>query len=394
MQRRTFLAAAVGATAALAGCSSGTGRSLPTAPTGDWTHSARDARNTGAADVPVPPRGAPAWDRGDAHVATPLVADGTVFSVAHEATALDAQSGEQQWAVDLPDSPDHAPALTADRLFVAADDRLLALAREDGTERWGVDLSQPADAPLTVDPDSGTVVVPLAGRQGVAGVVAYGVADGDRRWTDATVSPRTAAIADGTVYLTGYEQDGDTGTLRALSVADGAERWTTELDNPDAPPVLADAGLLVADGGTLALHDPGTGDRIRSLGTFGDRIPEAPAVADGTAFVASSDGELVAVETADGTERWRRDVGVVAGTGISVGREAVVASVRTLPAGSLSGIAAYERADGTPRWGHQIEGFDAAPSTAPVLAEDAAFYVSNESRGVVALGDLPATEEE
>ncbi|QKY20998.1 PQQ-binding-like beta-propeller repeat protein [Halolamina sp. CBA1230] len=388
MRRRAFLATAVGAAAALAGCSSGTGRELPSTPDGDWTHHAHDARNSGAATVGVPPRGTPAWDRGAAGSATPLVDGDAVYSVADSATALEARTGEELWATELPATADRTPVLTDDLLVVAADDRLLALDRADGEERWNVGLPRPADAALTVDPASETITVPLAGRRGAAGLVAYDTA-GERLWADDTLAARATAIDGDAVSVTGYLQDGNTGVLRRLSVTDGGRQWERELDGPDTAPVVADAGVLVGDGGTLALHDPADGERVRTLGTFGDRIPETPAVADGTAFVTSSEGDLVAVEIDEGTERWRRAVGVVAGTGVGVGRDAVVASVTDLPEGDLAGIAAYERDDGAPRWEHEIEGFDASPSTAPVLAEGAVFYASNESDGVVALGDLP-----
>lgn len=394
MNRRAFLAAAASAGVAVAGCLGGSGRSLPGDPTGDWTHHAHDARNTGAADVVVPERGNPAWDTGAAHVAAPLVDDGTVFSVAETATALDAKTGEQRWEVDLPGSAEQTPALDDAQLFVGTDQQLVALRREDGSDQWSIDLPRPARRPVTVAADPSLVTVPLTARQNAPDLVAYDTETGDEVWTDRTRAARTTAIADGTVYVTGYKRDGDTGVLRALDVTDGSQLWDAELDSPDTPPIVADAGVLVGDGGTLAVHDPSGGTRRRSLGQFGGRIEAPPAVAGDVAFVTSSDGAIVAVSVTNGDELWRQDAGVVAGTGISVGRETVVASATNLPFASLAGIAAYARSDGTARWDHAIEGFDAYPSTPPVLGDGAVFYVSNESSGVVALGDLPPRDDE
>lgn len=384
LSRRRALAVGVGALASLAGCSGGPNRSLPETPTGEWRQRAHDARNTGAADVTVPPRGTPAWDEGEAHVAAPLVSDGSVFSVSHEVTALDARTGEYEWEVDLPEKADYAPALLGDRLVVGAGDRLVALARDDGSEVWRTSLSELARSPVVGTPgDPGVVAVNV----GDAGLRAFDPGSGDRLWSDRTVGARRPGIADDAVYVAGYREDGDTGVLRALDAADGSRQWERDLDHPDTAPVVADVGLVVCDGGTVAVHDPADGTRERELGEFGNRIEESPAVADGTAYLPSRDG-LAAVSLDDGTVEWRNDVTVTADTGVTVGRDAVVAPITDLP-----GVAAFERSDGSTRWEYTVEGFDAAASTAGVLADGAVFFTSNESVGVVALGDLPPAEE-
>lgn len=393
MDRREFLAASAGAAVVLAGCSSDSGRALPGDPSGDWTHRAHDARNTGSASVTVPARGTPAWDTGVGGTAAPLVEGGTVYAVASAATALDAETGEQLWRVDLPGRAEYAPALTDELLVVATDQRILGLGRGDGSEQWSVELPRPAGGPVTVAADPPLVTVPLVARRGAAGVLAYDSETGDRLWEASTLSARATAVDDGTMYTTGYKQDGNTGVVRGLSATDGERVWERDLDSPGPSPVVTDAGVVVADGGTLAVHAPSDGTRRRSLGDFGDRIETVPAVADGTAYVTSAERALVAVSVADGETLWRADAGVVADTGVSVGRDAVVASVTNLREYSLAGVAAFERSDGTVRWEHPVEGFDAFPTTPPVLAEGAAFYASNESSGVVALGDLPPTDE-
>lgn len=381
MTRRRALAAGASALAALAGCT-GPGRELPERPTGDWRHRAADAANTAAADVSVPPRGTPAWDAGEDRAA-PLVADGTVYTVGGEVAALDAKTGEESWVADLEDGAQHAPALADGHLVVGDDRRVVALDPSDGSERWTASMDRIADGPVTAAAGPGIATVPV----GETGLVGVDLASGDRLWTDDGRGTRQAAIADGTVYATGWAADGETGTLRALDPADGSRRWETDLDDPDAAPVVTGEGLLVADAGTLALHDPAAGDRRRELGSFGEEIWTSPAVADGTAYVAGDDG-LVAVSLADGTVEWRADVTPYPDVGVTVGRDAVVAGDNDLP-----GVVAFERADGRRRWERQVDGFDAVVSTPPVLADGAVFYGSNESLGIVALGDLPPETE-
>jgi outer membrane protein assembly factor BamB len=384
LSRRQLLAAGTGVLGAIAGCTGGPNRSLPASPSGEWRQRAHDVRNTGAADVTVPPRGTPAWDEGEAHIAAPLVSDGTVFSVAHEATALNARTGEYEWEADLQEKADYAPALLGDRLVVGAGDRLVALARGDGSELWSVSLPE-----LVRSPVAGTTERPAlaAVNVGDAGLQAFDPASGDRLWRDGTQSPRQPAIDDDAVYVAGYREDGDTGVLRALDAADGSRQWERALDHPDTAPVVAGDGLLVADDGRVAVHDPEDGERLRTLTGPGRQIDVPPAVADGTAFVAQGGGGLAAVSIEDGTVRWTVGVHVSADTGITVGREAVVAPVSDLP-----GVAAFERADGSTRWEYTIEGFDAVASTPATLADGAVFFASNESTGVLALGDLPAEE--
>ncbi|WP_181692373.1 PQQ-binding-like beta-propeller repeat protein [Natronomonas sp. LN261] len=390
MQRRAFLAATAASVGAVAGCFGTSNQALPNGPTSDWRQQAHDSRNTSASDVAVPDRGNQAWDAGDAGSIEPLVADGMVYSVGASATALDAQTGDQEWEYDFSAQTGPTPTVTENHLLIPAEQQLVALNRSDGSEEWSRALPRPAEGSLTTD--SSIITLPLTARRGESGLVAFDATTGDRLWGHTTLAARTTAINDDRVYVTGYRQDGNTGVLRALSVADGSLLWETELDHPDTEPVVANGGLLVPDQGTLAVHDPADGTRVRSLGTFGDRLGTAPAVSDGTAFLGTRDQKIVAVSIEDGSTVWQQSGSAT--RGISVGRESIVTSGESLPEASLAGLAALDRSDGTVQWEHQIEGFDAYPSTAPVLADGAVYYTSNASSGIVALGDVPGDDDE
>lgn len=114
-----------------------------------------------------------------------------------------------------------------------------------------------------------------------------------------------------------------------------------------------------------------------------------PAVADGV--VGSRAQEITAISLDDGAVVWQRSGD--ASQGISIGRETVVISGESLPDASRVGLAAFDRVNGDVRWERQIEGFDAFPSTAPVLVDRAVYYTSNASNGVVALGDVSRNDE-
>lgn len=383
--RRTFLATAAGTMAAIAGCLSGSNRSLPVEPEGDWAQYAADASNSSSADVRVPQRGNQAWDAGVAGSIEPLVGDGTVFSVGSSVTALDGQSGQQKWEYELSEQSGPAPALTESQLLLPIGQRLVALDRDDGDEQWSLSLPRPAARAVTVVPP--VCVIPFMGRRNASGLLAYDYKAEERLWEQSTVAASTTAIDGERVYVTGYRDDGDTGILRSFSIEDGSLLWETELTHPDTGPVLSNGELLVTDGGTLAIHNVETGQRIRTLGNFGDRIDQPPAVSNDTAFVGSRSQEIHAVSIEDGTTNWRRAGS--ASQGVSVGQGTVVVSGEALPEADLPGLAAFDRSDGSLVWEHSIEGFDAFPSTAPVLVDGAVYYTSNASSGVVALGDVP-----
>ena len=390
IQRRAFLATTAASVGAVAGCFGTSNQALPNDPTGDWPQQAHDSRNTGASDVVVPDRGNQAWDAGDAGSIEPLVADGMVYSVGASATALDAQTGDQEWEYDFSAQTGPIPTVTETHLLIPAEQQLVALNRSDGSEEWSRSLPRPAEGALTAG--SSIITLPLSARRGETGLIAYDATTGEQLWGHPTLAARTTAINDDRVYVTGYLQDGNTGVLRALSTADGSLLWETELDHPDTEPVVANDELLVTDQGTLAVHDPADGTRLRSLNTFGDRLGTSPAVSNGTAFLGTRSQEIIALSLDDGATIWQQSGSAT--RGISVGRESIVISGESLPEASLAGLAALDRTDGAVQWEHQIEGFDAYPSTAPVLADGAVYYTSNASSGVVALGDVPGDDDE
>ncbi|MDZ5811644.1 PQQ-binding-like beta-propeller repeat protein [Halorubrum sp. AD140] len=389
MDRRTFLTVVTGTIVAGAGCLGGSNRALPDTPTGQWAQYAHDSRKTGASDAAVPERGNKAWDAGEAQSAEPLIADGVVFSVADSVTALDGKTGEQQLEYDLEGTTDTTPAVVDDRLLVATDEQLIALACDDGSELWAESL--PLGAAGAVTAAGSLAIVPLEARRDYDGLIAYDVEWGEQHWTHPTFAARSPVVEEEIVYTTGYRQDGDTGILRALTTSDGSLEWEVELDHPDTSPVVADGELFVCDSGELAVHDLTDGERSRTLRTFADHIYEPPAVANGVAYLGSNDPAINAVSTDDGSIEWSTDGAV--GARISVGNDAVIVSAEGLPETSGAGVTALEQSTGTIRWEYHIEGFDAYPSTAPALADNAVFFVSNAISGVTALGDLPPEEE-
>lgn len=142
-----------------------------------------------------------------------------------------------QWDVDLDGKADYTPALLDSKLFVATNEppsqRLIALRREDGSKEWSTSLPAPTGGAVTAIADPPLVTVPLG-----SSLLAFDPETGHQLWQEDIISARKTAVVDDTVYVTGYQQDGDTGVLRALEESDGSLRWGTQLDHPDSAPIM------------------------------------------------------------------------------------------------------------------------------------------------------------
>lgn len=331
---------------------------------------------------------------------TPTVADGRVF-VHHYprcVRALDADTGETEWTVDL-ELPDRRTTLVADgdHLYVSVQstvqegagvlDEIVALDPTDGTEEWRfsrryVDTTgsepvrpvvaedavyavidddelyrideRPADvswrAEVGDEPDrtavAGDGVVYAASTAGDDGAVAaFDPETGDRRWTvEAAVVGRPDANEDHCVYA-------QFGELTALDQADGSVAWRAPLDGEPRTDVCIDDGMAYLgttnDGGVLYAIDVADGSERWAVGNGRCEPsiavgPTAPVVAGGTLF-ADVDGKLTGYDAADGTEQWTRDQNVYALTG---GPDVAVVSWQ----GTVRAVAP----DGTVKWTREL----------------------------------------
>lgn len=150
---------------------------------------------------------------------------------------------------------------------------------------------------------------------------AIALANGAERWRialngDVTGSP--AIVGDRVVML------GPDGVLRALALQDGHLLWSYAT-GPDLPfpgdprvfdmftssPVIADGAVFVGAGdGKVHAVDLATG-RQRWSHSTGHRVRSSPAVADGRVFVGSFDGRVYCLDALTGQERWHFDTGDV-----------------------------------------------------------------------------------
>ena len=322
---------------------------------------------------PLPPAGptgpAPAWTyrSGAKFWSSPVVADGIAYlgDTAGKLHAVRVRDGTAAWTFDA-----HAPifgnvALTADAVFVAADNsQLFKLARAIGAELWHVDLgggdlkrSGPAPDSAEWDYGSATPVV-------FDGVVYAGSVDGSLRAIDAATGrllwryatgdklrAATLATAD-RVYVGSRDH-----FLYALDRRTGALVWRFDTGSPvTTAPVLADGKIVIGtrDKAVLYALDAATGRTAWSVYYWMSWVESAPVLVDGVLYIGSSDSRRVrALDPATGRTLWSTQVwGWTWGTPLVVDDTVYYATAAT-PKYFVPGIAsigALDRRTGRLKW--------------------------------------------
>ncbi len=334
---------------------------------------------------------------------TPLVAKDTVYLAENPSGlhAIDRQTGEQKWklaASNLARTPTPPTVRQAD-LFVGTTDRevtrfdsrtgyvdwsnqygyagwrtrvdnairtppvvheetvyvmgergvVFALNRETGSRQWVsevVKATQSRRAPTALcSPADESGIIAACGRQ----VGRLNPNDGQRDWRQSLDGQMAGppAIFDGQVYVCS-----DPGTVTAFEATSGARQWQrSRLSTSDAGGVALTPDLVLA-----VMNDPGEIARIYALDrTTGedrwqqtvrsiDNIEGAVTAFGQTGFLASVDGEIRAIDLADGTIRWTRDQGIPT----VVGSPVVVTPERSYGVDTQSLLQAYGHHD---TWG-------------------------------------------
>lgn len=257
------------------------------------------------------------------------------FTWGHEHLVLLDADGRLLWDVVRLGLRDVAPRLTTELVLAATDDGIAAFRRADGSKVWDTPLAARANTPVVVGrlavtstwegqllglsladgrvvwktpmpagslgapASNGTAVAVTWQREdkSAAGALAVDGATGRANWA-VPVEPGgvggPAITPDGAVVFVG----GDL-YAHALSVADGRERWRTELrgaGSPEVPPVAVGAGaVLVAHRlGGLDLLDTATGRRVWQFATDGIAVRGGPVVGpEGSFAFPLDDGRLI-----------------------------------------------------------------------------------------------------
>lgn len=258
---------------------------------------------------------------GEQLTATPVVADGRIYTLDLELTVTAfSTGGQRQWRVDL--TPEDEPsddgygggiAYENGRIFVTTGfGEVVALNASSGEEIW----RQRMTAPLRAAPAVMNGIVVAVSRDNTA--LAFSAEDGAARWRAQGSSSRGAgiyggaapAISPGGVAVLPFES----GELIAVRVTSGQRLWSDVVnggrrdlarsvisDISSDPVILGVAVIAGNQSGRLVAIDGRNGRRgwTREFGARG------PVWADGqTIFVVTDNAQLKRLSAQDGTTMW------------------------------------------------------------------------------------------
>ena len=280
--------------------------------------------------------------------AGPAVADGLVVvgSSDGQLVVLDAATGHEKWRQQISGEILAKPLITQGLIIVrTVNGRVQAFNEADATSRWVIEESVPK---LTL---RGTAAPVLAGSAVITGfdngkLVAVDAATGDAMWnvTIDTPSGRTeldrlgdvdaTAIASGhDVFVVGYQgriamveqtsgqiwwtQDASSyrgfgldddslylsaanGMVTAMRRTTGAQQWeqkSLRQRGLTAPGVIGNVLVIGDFEGYVHWLDKSSGVVAARVSTDGERISNAPVIADGRVFVQTDGGKVIAFET-------------------------------------------------------------------------------------------------
>ncbi|WP_135827065.1 outer membrane protein assembly factor BamB family protein [Halorussus ruber] len=232
----------------------------------------------------------------------PIVHGDRVYAATNDGVvAANRATGDVEWRTEdvAVGSP---PSVTDERVYVTADETLVALNHE-GTERWRTTAEgQRAKFQLTAVSD-GTVFADVDGR-----LMALDSASGDVRWEHAPedgLSSATPAVADDAVVRASF--DG----VEAVST-DGTREWLADAPEEALLRPVVGHGTVFTLGlyGTVTAYDLSSGERAwqSSVGDGEWTQETAPILLDDALVVGQSNGDEVSVHALapdSGETRWR-----------------------------------------------------------------------------------------
>lgn len=247
-------------------------------------------------------------------LAAPTVADGRVYSITHEneLIAFSAESGSVQWTHRA--IADSARILTAPSVAVQGDvvvapfssGEVVALRTQNGIELWSDALTRAGGlTPMSSindiagSPVIGDTQVYAASHSGI--MAAFDMRSGERNWTLPASALHTPWLAGNFLFVVTTEAQ-----VVAIERRTGEVQWVTQLQafrnerrRRDrvawAGPVLAGNRLLVASSrGDLVIMNPADGS-ISEQRSIGDPVLIAPIVANETVYILTDNGRLIAL---------------------------------------------------------------------------------------------------
>ena len=234
-------------------------------------------------------------DTGEPVYAAPVIAAGTLYIPGNSLTAMDLDTGRIRWRWKTDYGVSATPLVHDGKVFaVERGEKLVALDPLDGTVRWRARVPATASSPVVVGK---LVVIGLT-----TGVHAYRINNGTRRWrfeTEAPVSTSPVVLPDRVIV------SDDARTLYALTPDRGKRLWRRRIPEGmvrESPVVYGDAVLFSTSGATFRAIRASDGEDLwaRFVGSI---IQSSPCVADGLVYFTAG-RTFRAMECANGDDIW------------------------------------------------------------------------------------------
>lgn len=230
--------------------------------------------------------------------------------------AIDPISGEEVWSVRS------APGLDSVNLVIPAGDVVVGFGTDcmgetfmegydaaDGSSRWLVATGPVGqDVVARIGVADGVLVVPSEG--GVTGLVPE---TGAPVWTHDAPDLTSFTLAGDTVVLASGRSLDPQVVVESLDIATGEQRWTRTLEGGGYGEMNASADLVVINrwvppnstSALIALDAADGTDRWQASGVgAGSDRSFAEIAADGTVVGANDNGDVVGLDGGDGSTRW------------------------------------------------------------------------------------------
>jgi outer membrane protein assembly factor BamB len=230
--------------------------------------------------------------------------------------ALDAGSGQVLWSKMFAIPIREAPTAAEGRVFVVnAESELLCLNGSDGSQFWG-QKGLPENAALMTSASPAVagnlVFAPFTSGE----ITAVDIKTGQQKWTDSLTkhSVNTSATAIGEAARPVVDRDAvfamsRGGQLIATSRDKGQRLWTREIQGSQTPWVAGDTVFVVDAVGKLIALTRKDGKVRWMTALAGEGRWSGPVLAGNRLWLASSTGQLVAVDALTGNISAQSDLG-------------------------------------------------------------------------------------
>ncbi|WP_435098640.1 PQQ-binding-like beta-propeller repeat protein [Halarchaeum sp. P4] len=312
--------------------------------------------------------------------ATPTVSDGLVYAVAgarsgllgegFRVVALHADSGEEAWTYSLDGSrfltllgvhDGSVYAATSNDHIQNEGETLYALDAANGDVRWTATVGDPMEWALGA---GGAYVATFSGLRAVS------LADGSERWS------KQGGVADGVhvtgdTFVAGFEPE-DMPSLAGLDPKSGEVRWAGP--NRRVPSYAAADGVVYAGGEPAAAYDAATGEEQWTAESGWGGLVTGPPVG-GRLFVRR-EGFLHAFDAATGERQW--GIHAEADGTLTAGSSLVAYVARSEDAAVPSTLVVRDAATGEQRRSVTLD--PGTELTPPVVEGDTAFVATRDGR--------------